>query len=680
MPQPLGIDLGTTYSAVATLDESGRSVMVPNSEGQLLTPSVVYFADNEILVGNRAKQLALTEGDRAAICAKRDMGKKHYQRKIRGAQLPPEVIQACVLKRLKDDAVRIHGEDLRAVITVPAYFDEPRRRATAQAGEMAGLRVLDIVNEPTAAALAYGEQLGYLDPLTCQALRPLKVLVYDLGGGTFDVTLLDLRPAEVRTVATDGDVALGGRDWDEALANYAADRFVEAFQIDPRRDPQSLTNLYLMAEQVKQALSSYSQAVYEIHHGGRVLPVMITRELLEELTETLLERTAGTVRQLLNAAGLTWDQIDRVLLVGGSTRMPMVARMLRDLSGKEPERDIHPDEAVARGAALYARYAMNKQTADRDRGSYQVTNVNAHSLGIEGIDRRTQRKENVILIQRNTALPHKKVKKFVTKAENQRTIVVQVLEGESRDPSHCSLIGRAVIRDLPEKLPAGWPVEVTYEYHENGRLGVQARVPGTNQAITIELQNATGLSDEKVRRWKKTVEAAKGFDSFEELLDDVLFDAGISDSPAANSSSAKNSVRQQSTTVALIPKFVTSATTAATSDLASTHKPTAIHSTDAASKNTPIPKQTAVPRQAPSPPLANSPIRTDPAAESSTAISDDWFSEHQARERQKSVRKLLVAGGFVLSAFLGLLIGYYIVANIIPGGNFLHLRLPGLPE
>lgn len=647
-PRPLGIDLGTTYSAMATIDSGGRSVMIPNSDGQILTPSIVFFDAKKFVVGHLAKQMALTHVGDTAVCVKRDMGKKHYSQPIRGTKIPPEVIQSCILKRLKDDVTAIHNQELAVVITVPAYFDDPRRRATAHAGEMAGLNVLDIVNEPTAAALAYGEQLGYLDLKTSQTKEPLKILVYDLGGGTFDATLLDMRPGTIKTLATDGDVRLGGRDWDEALTNFAADQFTAVHGQDPRKDPQSLTNLLLMAEQVKQSLTSHPSAIFEISFAGKQLPIPITRQLFEELTEVLLERTAYTTKELLRVANLEWKQLDRIILVGGSTRMPMVTRMLHELSGKLPERGVHPDEAVARGAAIYAKYLLSKRRKEPEERTFTVTNVNAHSLGLEGVDQRTQRRENSVLIPRNTSLPAKKVKRCVTNRENQQSIVVNVLEGESSDPVHCSLIGKATIRNLPEKLPQGWPVEVTYEYLENGRLAVRAQVPGTQKSIAIELQNTSGLDNEKVRRWKHVVTSDVGFDAFEEVLEEVVGEKKMLERSSEHASpGVANGTTSQRTLGANTPSQqpVAQAISAPSASAAKSSNPYS------------------------SPTAANNPLPQFQTFEVLRPRNNGWQ------------RSAAIFAGFIVSAFLGLTIGYYIVANVSPRiGNFLNLPWPGLPE
>ena len=533
LEKPIGIDLGTTNSATAWVDEAGRSEMIPNAEGELITPSVVYISESEVVVGKNARTAITSHPDMVAQWVKRDMGAAFYSHPIRGHYLPPEVIQACILRKLKADLVRALGPEMQAVITVPAYFDEMRRKATADAGEMAGLRVLDIVNEPTAAAIAFGEVLGYLSAAG-QTRQQLTVLVYDLGGGTFDATLLRLTAGKIQTLATDGDVQLGGHDWDQRLVDYAADQFITAHKHDPRQDPATLNRLFLDAMEAKHTLSARSRAVIQVNYQGRTLDAVVSREQFEEMSADLLERTAYTSRQLLGVAGMEWKDVQRVLLVGGSTRMPMVARMLQTLTGVQPDRTVNPDEAVARGAALFASHLLASR-GGAAKSTFQVTNVNAHSLGIEGIDNDTLRKKNVVLIPRNTALPARYMERFATKSDGQRSIVIKVLEGESTQPADCIAIGRTVVRDLPTGLPKGWPVEVTFEYASNGRLAVDALVPGTHHKARLELVRETGLSTEGFSRWKQVVDTSAGIATFEAAAKAALKTAEVSMRDAAQS-------------------------------------------------------------------------------------------------------------------------------------------------
>ena len=519
----VGIDLGTTNSAVARIDDAGLTVMIRNSEGDLLTPSVVLFEDAEVVVGKTAQSATAVHPELVAQLVKRDMGLAAYSQPIRGQYLPPEVIQACILRKLNADVVETLGRDAKVVITVPAYFDEPRRKATADAGDMAGIDVLDIVNEPTAAALSFGETAGYLTR-SGEIREAMTVLVYDLGGGTFDVTLLKLAPGEVRTLATDGDVQLGGHDWDSRLVDYVADSFKEARGIDPRDDRGALNRLYSLAVEAKHTLSARTHASIRVEHGGRTHDLNVTREKFEELTADLLERTSHTTRGLLKDARLDWPDVSRILLVGGATRMPMVVKLLHDLSGLTPDRTVNPDEAVARGAAIYAKYLLAKEDDDRSEPDFEVINVNSHGLGVEGIEPETMRKTNVVLIPRNMPLPAKFTEKFTTKRAGQQSIVVQVLEGESSLPEACTAIGRTVVRDLPPDLPQGWPIEITFEYGTNGRLHVTAVLPGKDRQVALDMERDVGLSGQRADEWKGAVEASswEGFDAFESILDDVL--------------------------------------------------------------------------------------------------------------------------------------------------------------
>jgi molecular chaperone DnaK len=515
----VGIDLGTTNSAVAWIDPSGRTAMVPNAEGELLTPSIVLFDDAEVTVGKEARSATTVDPDRVAEWVKRDMGSPVFHRPIRGEYLPPEVIQACILRKLKSDLVGALGPEAQVVITVPAYFDELRRKATQDAAEMAGLSVLDIVNEPTAAALSFGEMLGYLSPGGAPR-EEMTVLVYDLGGGTFDVTLLRLAAGDVRNIATDGDVMLGGHDWDLRLVDHVAERFEKTHGVDPREDPASRSRLLRAVIEAKHTLSARARATVRVDHAGRSSDIPVTREQFEQLTADLLERTLYTCRQLVAAAKMQWKDVSRVLLVGGSTRMPAVARRLREITGLAADHTVNPDEAVARGAALYAGYLLAKQGKGHPAVSFDVTNVNAHGLGVEGIDQQTLRKTNVMLIPRNTPLPATFSKTFSTKSHNQRSIVIQVLQGESSLPGDCTAIGRTVVHNLPEGLPKGRPVEVTFEYQTNGRLRVRAVVPGADREETLELERDTGLSHAGVVRWKQ-VFSADDFGALDAIVEEA---------------------------------------------------------------------------------------------------------------------------------------------------------------
>ena len=546
----VGIDLGTTFCASSWVQANGRTAMIQNRNGDILTPSAVLFEDQAIVVGKDALKARSTQPDRLAELVKRDMGDPFYSKLIQGNQIPPEAIQACILRQLQEDAAHVLKADFEVVITVPAYFDDKRRRATAEAGEMAGLKVLDIVSEPTAAALAFGEELGYLTPSGLSQER-MKIVVYDLGGGTFDVTLVELAPGDFRAIATDGDVRLGGHDWDQRLADHAAEQFIKMHRDDPRTDSKSLAMLLAEAEEAKINLSGQRSARIRVEHKGQTLDVDVTRDQFEELTRDLLRRTSHTTSQVVRTAGWRWNEVDRLLLVGGSTRMPMVRRMLQELSGLTLEHAVHPDEAVARGASLYAAHLLaRKQAAAATAAAagkpsqanaaassaaaianppsmtngaapatptapmLSVTNVNAHSLGVQGIDVQSGRPKNVILIPRNTALPARKTKKFVTKVLGQRNLIVPVLEGESSVPSACLQVGRMVVQNLPPDLAQGSVVLVTFEYGENGRLSVRVQLPGSGLERRLELENESALSPQQTAQWRQVLAGNGGLKQF----------------------------------------------------------------------------------------------------------------------------------------------------------------------
>lgn len=507
LPGPaIGIDLGTTYSAVAYIDAHGRPVCIPNAVGSVVTPSVVLFEDGAAVVGEEAVRGAALEPHRVAFCVKRDMGASQFHRPINGERLPPEVISSVILRSLKADAERRLGPVSKAVITVPAYFDEPRRKATMDAGRMAGLQVLDIINEPTAAALAYGYQLGFLDPHSGGSSDRLRVFVYDLGGGTFDVTILEITGTDFKAVATDGDVRLGGRDWDEKLVELACADFQRRYGVDPRRDPGTEQELWIAAEIAKKTLTERGRASIYISHAGQRAKVEVTREEFEAATAALVNLTRRTSEIVLRQAGLSWNQIDRLLLVGGSTRMPMIVRMLEEMSGKQPDRSLAPDEAVAHGAALYADLLLRRQGhRGHSEAKFTLKNVNSHSLGIAGIDERTGRRVNHILIPKNTPLPHSARQIFHTARPNQTSVKVEVLEGESPRPESCTLVGVSTIRDLPPNLAAGWPITVSYHYEENGRLQVTAQVKGSENAATATFVRDNNLPESDLLAWSEFV-------------------------------------------------------------------------------------------------------------------------------------------------------------------------------
>jgi len=498
----VGIDLGTTFSVLARLDEKGRPVTLVNSEGDRVTPSVVLFDGEDMVVGKEAVKAFALEAEHVAECAKRDVGYRVFHKVFDGKQYPPEVIEGWILNKLRRDGMAQIGPFSKVVITVPAYFDEVRRKATQDAGYIAGFEVLDIINEPTAAAVAFGFQQGYLNPegTSDQAQR---ILVYDLGGGTFDVTVTEIRGNQFIALATDGDVRLGGWDWDQRLVDLVAEAFIREHQVDPREDPRTAGKLWRECEDVKRTLSARSKASAACDYRGFSSRVEITRQQFEEATQDLLDRTRFTTTQTLKAAKLGWEQIDRVLLVGGSTRMPMVRNMLRQVSGKEPDASVAADEAVAHGAALHAGLLVAKSQGKP--ATFQIKNVNSHSLGVVGTDPLTQRKRNGILIPRNTPLPVTAKRTFKTQKANQRSILVQVVEGENPSPDDCTQIGRCSVRSLPANLPEQSPIDVLFHYRPNGRLTVRVTVPDTDAKVETEFTRENSLPKEHLDGWRRYI-------------------------------------------------------------------------------------------------------------------------------------------------------------------------------
>ncbi|MGE0608065.1 MAG: Hsp70 family protein [Pirellulales bacterium] len=498
----VGIDLGTTFSIISHLDETGRPITLVNAEGDLTTPSVVLFDGDDVVVGKEAVKAMATEAARIADFAKRDLGQAMFHKTLDGKQYPPEVIQAYILKKLADDARRQLGDFTKVVVTVPAYFDEVRRKSTQDAGYMAGLEVMDIINEPTSAAVSFGYQQGFLNPQGSSS-KPQKVLVYDLGGGTFDVTVMDINGTNFQALATDGDVQLGGRDFDYRLVDLVAEEFARQHGLDPRTDAGATGRLWRECEDAKRTLSARGKATITCDYMGMAARVEVTREKYEEMTFDLVDRTRFTTRQALQAAGLDWGQIDRVLMVGGSSRMPMIRNMLKQLTGKEPDTSVSADEAVGHGAALRAGLIIAQSNGEPP--PFKIKNVNSHSLGIVGTDPATGRKRVAQLIPRNTTLPTRAERKFMTKSAGQDSVLVQIVEGESPSPDSCTALGKCVIRDLPKDLPAKSAVNVRFEYGADGRLTVSVKVEGTEKRVTQEIQRENSLSREQLDHWRDRI-------------------------------------------------------------------------------------------------------------------------------------------------------------------------------
>jgi len=505
----VGIDLGTTFSVLARLDENGHPVTVVNGEGDRSTPSMVLFDGEDVIVGKEALKAFAAEPARVAECFKRDMGQRVYHKVIEGKHYPPEVIGAFILNKLRADARAQIGPLEKVVITVPAYFDEVRRKATQDAGYMAGFEVLDIINEPTAAAVAFGSHQGFAREDESPD-SPQRVVVYDLGGGTFDVTVMEIRASQYVALATDGDVQLGGYDWDQRLVDLAAEAFAHRHHADPREEQVAAGKLWRECEDAKRTLSVRSKVSIPCQYRGFSDRIEIAREQFEEATLDLLDRTRFTVTQTLRAAGLTWDEVDRILLSGGSTRMPMVRAMVRRLSGKDPDTSVAADEAVAHGAALRAGLLIARSQGRP--AAFRIKNVNSHSLGVVGVDPATKRRRAGVLIPRNTPIPASAKRTFRTQKANQKSILVEIVEGENPSPDDCTQIGRCTIRGLPPSLPARSPVQVVFHYKPNGRLKVRVSVPDTESHLETEFSRENGLPKEHLDGWRRYVSEAEPTD------------------------------------------------------------------------------------------------------------------------------------------------------------------------
>ena len=496
MAKIIGIDLGTTNSCVSVL-ENNEVKVIANPEGNRTTPSVVSFKNGEIIVGEAAKRQAVTNPD-TVMSVKRYMG-TDYKENVNGKSYTPQEISAMILQNLKATAEAYLGETVtKAVITVPAYFNDAQRQATKDAGKIAGLDVERIINEPTAAALAFG-----LDKLD----QEQKVLVYDLGGGTFDVSILDLADGTFEVLATAGNNKLGGDDFDKKIMDYIVDEFKKENGIDLSNDKMAMQRIKEAAEKAKKDLSGVMQTQISLPFisagaaGPLHLELSLTRAKFDEITRDLVVATEGPVRQALSDAGMQPSEIDQVLLVGGSTRIPAVQESVKRLLGKEPNKSVNPDEVVSMGAAIQGGVIAG------DVKDVLLLDVTPLSLGIE-----TMGGVMTVLIERNTTIPTTKSQVFSTAADNQPAVDINVLQGErsmARDNKQLGLFKLDGIEPAPRGVPQ---IEVTFSIDVNGIVNVKAKDLKTQKEQSIVIQNSTGLSDEEIDRMVKEAEANKAED------------------------------------------------------------------------------------------------------------------------------------------------------------------------
>ncbi len=490
MGKAVGIDLGTTNSVVAVL-EGGEPTVVANAEGNRTTPSIVAFKSDEVLVGELAKRQAITNPDNTVRSIKRQIG-TNWKENFEDKDYTPQEISARILQKLKRDAESYLGDDVTdAVITVPAYFNDAERQATKEAGQIAGLNVLRIINEPTAASLAYGLENN----------EDQKILVFDLGGGTFDVSILEISEGVFEVKSTSGDSKLGGDDWDQRVMDWLVDKFKSSTGIDLSKDKMAIQRIQEGAEKAKIELSSTSETEINLPFitandaGPQHLLEKLSRSEFEKITADLVDRTKAPVENALKDAGMQFSDIDHIILVGGSTRMPAVQQVVKSLTGKDPHKGVNPDEVVASGAAIQAGVLKG------DVKDVLLLDVTPLTLGVE-----TKGGIMTKMIERNTTIPTKRSEVFSTADNNQTQVEIHILQGEREMASGNKSLGRFTLTDIPAAMAGTPQIEVTFDIDANGIVNVNAKDLGTGKEQAITITGGTALEDDEIERMIKDAE------------------------------------------------------------------------------------------------------------------------------------------------------------------------------
>jgi len=501
----VGIDLGTTFCAIAHIDAYGKPQIIPNSENERITPSVILFDEGGVIVGSIAKQNAVAHPERIVDFVKREIGKskEEFHREFDGKVYSAEELSAIIIKKLKNDAEKYLDQHVTdAVITVPAYFNDSERTATMHAGQLAGLNVLQVINEPTSAALAYGLDKRHDDQ---------TVFVFDLGGGTFDVTIMRIENHHIRMIASNGDHRLGGKDWDDVIVNWVAEEFDKQHGENPLVDLQSYQDLYSRALSAKIQLSTRDKTTIVHSYNGKSVKLELSRDDFEARTSHYLEKCKTICEIVMQEAGMAWSEINRILLTGGMTRMPSVRKMINDLSGVNVADDVSPDEAVAIGASIQAILALlneedqlgerqisnevREEYSDESGGLIKVTNITTHTLGVVLWDDARIEEYVFPMIKKMTPVPAEIRNSFGTAKANLKSVMVRVVEGESTVPGECMPLGSCEI-ELPPFLPKGSPVDLTYRYDVNQVLEVTVDAYGKQNKVSISRN--TGLMDNEI--------------------------------------------------------------------------------------------------------------------------------------------------------------------------------------